>query len=350
MCGGETLDMAAPLLFPHTWIREADLTRILAVCGSMTLCLPWFAEPPGFVDRHRQGSRVKILRPPESLKPAEEIFGVLKEYRRWMTEQKNAGQARSLQAAVAPRDSLEATWDIRLRLKSAGEPGTPEQEKAFQWHLVLYLARESESEQRQSQEMLAELKTSPSPVREALEDPASATGFLDDLPPSPPVLDENRLEQVLSAWNGLFSMALSEATLLLTVDRAVMEILTEAARDAVGQISCVPALLETEIVLPDLAPLPADHLTRWRRAFEDQGGPRMLEDLVAALQRGSAPRPKPLADLARELCQNLSIPPATGQVRLYLVHLPEAETSGPLFPPQIHNKVLACLEAFRGPV
>lgn len=339
-----------PLLFPHTWVPEPDLKRALAVFGSFALCVPWFAEPPGFMDSYRPALRVGILRPPEVFKPGETFSGTLKEYRLWMEEHKASQKASSLKAALAAGEPLEASWDIRARLKGAGPRESSREQRAFQWHLVLHLARETEIERRGAEEMLAALRTGHSPLREALEEPDTAAGFLSDLPPPSPAVADARLQPILEAFCGLFGAAVAEAPTLVTVVPALMGSIRDAARETAAETLAVPALPETEILLPDVAALPAGELTRWRTAFEERGGCRMLAGILEALRSGNPARPEPMAELARDLAREVSLSAQAGDMRLHLVHLPGAETPEPLFPAPIHHKTLACLEAFRGSI
>ncbi|MFZ7111625.1 MAG: hypothetical protein ACOWYE_08075 [Desulfatiglandales bacterium] len=174
---------------------------------------------------------VRVLRPPEALKPREDFGKVLESYRKWCAENPDRGHVAFL-AARQRRDAVEDTiWGIRGSLRRRQGEGAPTGEApALKWHLLLHMARQMEEESREAEQLLRDLKERKSPVQNILGiDEDQGVDVFADLPPfqGEPSVSESHWEQVFEAWLGLFGGCLAETDILLTIDRRVLDFVWE---------------------------------------------------------------------------------------------------------------------------
>jgi len=157
--------------------------------------------------------RITILRPPEDLKPPQDLRKRLSEYRLWMSQ--NQGYTPLLTGG-----GEDATWEIRHSLRQTEkEVHEPVEEQALKGHLILHLERELEEDRTSADEMLLRVKAEKSPLAEALGEAHPSYGLFDDLPlsDSRPSIGKRHLRQVLGAWFGLFGGSLPDGGSLLTI-------------------------------------------------------------------------------------------------------------------------------------
>ena len=218
----EEMKTRTAILFPHSYLPEFARNRILSYFGSITVCQPWYMESAAGTESNDR--RITVMRPPEDLKPREDLKKLLSEYRLWMSQ--NQGYT-PLPVAGGEED---ATWEIRHALRESGKAaGEPAEEEGLKWHLVLHLERELEESRTSADEMLLRVKAEKSPLAEAIGEANPAHGIFDDLPLSSSHLSigERHLRPVLDAWFGLFGRSLPEDGMLVTIAPDVLSYAAE---------------------------------------------------------------------------------------------------------------------------
>ena len=211
------------VLFPHTYLPEAAWKTIFSYFQSITLCEPWYAK--GSALQEEIHGRINVIHPPSSLRPPADFMKLLSEYREWVAQ--NRGAAPLLQGSAGEG----STWDIRKAIRQAEKKADQStEEKAFLWHLLLHLEQDLERGRTSTDEMILMMKSSASPLREALGEAEPGQGLLDDLPvsssSSPPV-EERHLRQLLNAWFGLFGAAIPQDHNFLTLSPEVLSYAAE---------------------------------------------------------------------------------------------------------------------------
>jgi hypothetical protein len=207
----ETMKTSTAILFPHSYVPGFARDRILSSFGSITVCQPWYMEPAAGTEEN--DGRITIVRPPEDLKPPDDIRKILSEYRLWMSQ--NQGYS-----PLPAGGGEDATWEIRHALRQTGkEDSEPVEEQSLKWHLVLHLERELEENRTSADEMLLRVKAERSPLAETIEEVNPSHGLFDDLPlPSSHLsIGERHLSPVLSAWFALFGQSLPDSGSLVTI-------------------------------------------------------------------------------------------------------------------------------------
>ena len=77
------------ILFPYSVLPESTAKKIITLFGHLTVCLPWYMEPPPFFQEHVDLGHMAIIYPPDNLKPAERIQKILSEYYQWMEQNRD---------------------------------------------------------------------------------------------------------------------------------------------------------------------------------------------------------------------------------------------------------------------
>ena len=192
-------------------------------------------EPPEALSKISGDSRVKILYPPEALKPDGDFLPLLSEYRLWMKE--NMGKTPHLSAPEHRNN--DASWEIRKAIRpKEGDISEIQKDRIIRWHLILHLAGELEKENTEVETSLKNLKLSGSPLKEAMGDEDLAKGLFDDLPlTSPPPSGEltQRLNHWIAAWFGLFSSHVQPDTELLTLNRDIFQFVLDLFEGCVSE-------------------------------------------------------------------------------------------------------------------
>lgn len=211
------------LLFPHCYIAEDALAKVLETHKRLRICLPWYMSPPEILSKLQGANRVTILYPPETLKPNKDFLPLLSEYRSWIKE--NKGKAPHLSASELQDN--EASWKIRktIRTKAISNDET-QKDEIIRWHLILHLAGELEKENADVEASLKKLKNAGSPLREAIGEEDLPEGILDDLPSLSPASSgkiTQRLNHWIEAWFGLFASHVEPGSDLLTMNRDIFQ-------------------------------------------------------------------------------------------------------------------------------
>jgi len=233
--------LAPKILFPHTQLESRLLERLIEIFGSVTLCQPWFTEPTVL---SKEDGGLKVLFPPESLKPKDDFKRLLSEYQGWMLENRGNKSPRSFPSG----ETGDETWAIRKAIrdaeKDADDPGL---KNTLKWHLVLHLARNLEEERGSAQDLLQRAAETQSPLAEAMEKDEEIPDMFEDLPLSAtyPYVTDRHLGLILEAWFGLFGSLIESDSELLTLDRQVfayaIDLFDGCDVDASGDISLSPA-------------------------------------------------------------------------------------------------------------
>ncbi len=208
------------VLFPHSNIEEGILKRLIEIFGSLTLCQPWFTEPPVLSSPLEHGS-LNFCFPPETLRPPEDFKALLSEYQGWMME--NHGDARP--AAFSGGETGDETWVIRKAIRDAQKQAVDFARKnTLKWHLMLHLAGSLEEDRKSAEAMLQRVTKTKSPLAEAMAEGEAVPNIFEDFPLSAayPYVTDRHLDLIFEAWFGLFGAQVGKKATLLTLDRQVM--------------------------------------------------------------------------------------------------------------------------------
>ena len=259
------------VLFPHCYIRDKDLKRILAIFDRLILCQPWFMDDSVRRSDGDGESFIDVLLPPANLKPKKDFKRLLSEYYLWIRQNQDWGYAASLSAAQKTALSEDMPWEIRQMMRRMGEDASASQENnALKWHLILHLAREFEENLTSADEILKYMKQKKSPIEDAIGGRVPLEGMFDDLPQSGTDLfiDDHHLRQIFEAWFGLFGEIFPARSMLITLNKNVMDHVTEMF----GVIKSVPLSKEVvESISPKLTLIHSDFTLTHLPFLENNG-------------------------------------------------------------------------------
>jgi len=273
------------ILFPHCFIDEDRLKATMGLFGSLEICLPWEMVLKQAPVRKEGAPFIKVLRPPEALKPGVGFGKRLVEYRQWMRYHQDKSILAFLSSLQENNPSEEKSWEIRKQMRAEpGEVKRKREDQALKNHLILHFAAETEESQQTADTLMDALKMSRSPLSGALDAEEAGPGFFDDLPS----LKDGGLwqgyqwSQILEAWFGLFHQHLGDKKILLTLDPNLTDFLKERFEKALGERA--DRLFPEAITLqaPVLPPaLSIGEMHEKGRAFFPQG---ILERLERAVE------------------------------------------------------------------
>jgi hypothetical protein len=216
----------AAILCPDSNVPEKRLKVILSFFGAVTICRPWFMDHPVPLS---QSGKVRVLYPPDDLKPSGDFKRLLSEYRAWIRTSHDKGFDAFLAFNEQKSQGEEATWEIRHQLRVKEDRQQEDRKRnAWRWNLLLHLAQEIQEEEREAEDLLRTLKEKDSPLKGLIEE-EDLPGPLSDLPEREGtlMLSETGLTQVLKAWFRLFKRHLSGEEILLTLSPAVFRYLSD---------------------------------------------------------------------------------------------------------------------------
>lgn len=307
------------VLFPGFHVSEGNLKRVLSFFETVSVPVPWEAEGPSFLTG--EGGPVRVVYPPQDLKPAEGFRSLLSEYKAWAASNPDKGYALFLQADRERGSRESSTWEIRQAIRRGGGGGGPSEtaEKTTRWHLVLHLANETWETQREANRALRAVKEMGSPLAPAMEE-VDPGGLMGDLPEfeTDPGTDEGFLERVFDAWLGLFGGSLDENAGLVTTSRSVMRCLSDLWDEY-----CVEAGspdISLRFRWPDFSHHDPEELGRMRGRFlEDRRYGKFIEQ-VQALKPDSAEPSDRLAAVSERLNSSLLSRDTGGTLLFTLKH------------------------------
>jgi hypothetical protein len=228
------------ILFPHSQITYEALERILALFDQLIIYQPWFMDGPPKPAEAKRASLVHVCRPPEYLKPKGNFRVLLSEYYQWIRYNRDKGYTFFLQSAHKMALSEESQWEIGAEIRRQAEDTSSKlEDHVLKWHLILHLAQEIEQSRREGKEILMQMRCKTHPLQEVLGGEAPSQGMLEDLPQADMSLfiDAHHLRLVLEAWFGLFAQLLPDRGVFLTLDRLVINYVTEMFEEKVDQLS-----------------------------------------------------------------------------------------------------------------
>jgi hypothetical protein len=277
----------AAMLFPHCFMDPDRLKGAIGLFGSLEICLPWEMNPEADMAREEIAPFIKVLRPPEALKPGPGFGRRLAEYREWMRHHQDKSILHFLGSLQGYDSSEEKSWEIRKGMR--GERDQAEmaiEDPGLKYHLVLHLAREAEESRHTAESLIDVIKASGSPLSGAIDAEDENPGLFDDLPSreGPSMWQGHQWLQMVEAWLGLFHQHLAERRILLTPDPGLADFLKERFEKTRGEI---PDRLFPEtmtIRIPEIpSTVPMDEISKTgRRLF-----PKEVQDRLAAALDGS---------------------------------------------------------------
>ncbi len=283
--GGHTLAM----LFPHCFIDQDRLKGAIGLFGSLEICLPWEMNLKADSVIEEAAPFIKLLRPPEALKPGLGFGRRLAEYREWIRTHEDKSVLVFLSSLPHDDSSEEKSWEIRKRMRGElGQAETIHEDQALKYHLVLHFATETEESHHTAESLIDVIKASRPPLSGALDAEEEPLGLFDDLPS---LKDQSLWQgyqwtQIVEAWFGLFYQHLADKKILLTLDPRLTDFLKERFEKALGEVSnrLFPEVITLQ--LPHVPPaLPMDERSKTgQRFFREEG----LARLEAALGKERA--------------------------------------------------------------
>jgi hypothetical protein len=300
-------------IFPHSSLSKVNLKKVLSVFDRVILFQPWFMEKaPSMAED--SPDMVKILNPPERLKPKENFKSLLAEYRQWIKVNDDRGFPAFLAYAQDRFQEELHIYELRGMIRNMGK--TVEEDEitgVLKWHLILHLAEELEEEQQSTETLLSTMGGLDSPLKGVLED-EDVPGLLNDLPglERETLFTDERLAQVLGAWVSLYGEKVPDRGPLVTIKPQVMHYLAETWEEFVikGQ---GPGLPRFTFKSPDLSFLEGDEfLKRREKVLVGAGLRQAVADFCHDPGMGF-PRPESPADEAAR---------ATGGLEWTFVYLP----------------------------
>jgi hypothetical protein len=253
-------------IFPHAYLSDANLKRVLSFFDKVTLFQPWFLEKEPLIAREYP-DLVEVANPREDFKPKEGYKSLLAEYRHWA----ETNYERGFPAFPAyARERLEDgahTWEIRSMIRNAGKPAEEDgTEKTLKSHLALHLAEEMEEERQAAANLLRSMEAWGSPLKDAVE--KHLPGFVEDLPriESASFYSEERLAQILDAWFTLFGEKVQDRVPLITMNPQLMKFVGETWEEfAPGKEEADSTCITLQS--PDLSPLTGQAFLERREAL-----------------------------------------------------------------------------------
>jgi hypothetical protein len=279
------------MLFPHCFIDQDRLKEAIGLFGSLEISLPWEMNLKADPVHEEAAPFIKVLRPPEALKPGPGFGRRLAEYREWIRRHQDKSVLTFLSSLQGDDSSEEKSWEIRKGMQGGrGQAETSLEEQTLKHHLVLHLAAETEESLHTAESLIDVLKASGSPLSEALDAEEGRPGLFDDLPS----LKERSLwqghqwSQIVEAWFGLFQQHLTVRRILLTLDPRLTDFLKERFENALGDVSDRLFPETITVKRPDIPPtLPMHEISKTGRKLFPQG---ISDDLEAAIGRAEHKR------------------------------------------------------------
>lgn len=215
------------VLCPELSVPEKTLERLVPLFDAVKIGRPWFmdeAEP--FLQKHA----VRILRPPDELKPPEDFKRLVAEYRGWVETSREKGFDAFLAFQEHKSYGQEATWDIRREIRRGGDSTDEDLKRnALKWNLFLCLAHEIRVQENEAEDLLKTLKEKDSPLKGLSDGEEELPQPLSDLPERDglPMLSEVVMGQVLESWFSLFQGLLRGDEILITLNPSVFQFLCD---------------------------------------------------------------------------------------------------------------------------
>ena len=318
----EIKDLPA-ILFPHAYLPEPMVKKILSFFGPITLFQPWFMERPVFGPGANEANAVQVLHPPEDLKPGEDFMIRLSEYRHWIEQNSDKGYTEFLQVSQENDLTENTTWEIRQMIRrGTRQASAPQEDPALKWHLILHLAQDVEDQKLEADEALMALKEKDVPLKGTVEESGEMDHLLADLAPfeTEPIGDEYRLRQILEAWLALFGGYLNEKALLVTSSRHVMDYVTDLWKESQNEDQG-EGLASIRFKFPDLSQRSLGDLAGIKKTRLNDDKIRRLKALILDLDKNDHHNLSGLEVLAKEVEASCPWDISEGVLNIVLTYL-----------------------------
>jgi len=283
-------------LFPHAHASEREIKTLLSFFDTMTILQPWHMQDD-FSTSFEWGLRV--VHPPDHLRPISGFPSLLSEYKNWMRQCRDRGYASAL-SAMQLAETTDCTWDIRKAIRGPDSRTVQPGNSATQWHLLLHLARETEERLREAGEVLTALKEKGSPLRDAMVEEDARTDLSDlsdfDLDRE---ADEEFIELILNAWQGLFSHSIDRNAGLVTLSRPVFQSLSDLWSEYRSTGQSEEQMLR--FFWPDLSHLNAVEFRASKRVLEGDDRMREFKEALKGILRDPTVPLTELSTLAKNM-------------------------------------------------
>ena len=223
---GENIKDMTGILFPHSYIPESLIVKVINLFGPIRIFQPWYIEPPDYL----KDGPVELIYPPETLKPKGSFESLVKDYSQWAMQNQDRSYMEIIKSGSDNGPAENTTWEIRKLLTSAVKSASGGVDKdSLRWHVILHLARDIEEQSMSFDSALKDLKQKDALLQGSVENIDTTRDLLEDLPPLGHVSlsDGGKLEQLFGAWLGLFGEYLNDHELLITFNRHVMYNISE---------------------------------------------------------------------------------------------------------------------------
>ncbi|MBN2033137.1 MAG: hypothetical protein JW836_07660 [Deltaproteobacteria bacterium] len=267
------------VIFPHSFVSEVNLKRVLSLFNGVLLCRLGFAEKEIFMAKYAP-DMVQVLNPAEHLIPGEAFGKLLSEYRRWISVNGESGASAFFAYAQERFQGDPPVYEIRGMIRNMGKTiEQDEKAKALKRLLTLSLAEELEEEQASTQALLRAMGGLDSPLKGALEDEAPSS-FLSEVTALErgTLLTEERLAQILDAWVSFYGERIPGRSPLITTEPQVFRFIAETWEEFTteGQRLDLPGVT---FRFPDISNLDRDEFLKVRETLITGSGPaRVLAD------------------------------------------------------------------------
>ena len=335
-------------LFPHSYMPESSIKKILSFIGPLTICQPWLMERPSFLPEE-DFSSIRILNPSKNLNPEEGLKTLLSEYYEWI-EQHNKSYADFLKASQEKEPFDNTTWEIRQTLRRMGQKSSvPEENHSFRWHLILHLAREYEYQRQEADRILKLLKKKKYPLKGVTEEADKEKSPLEDLPQfeSEPIIDEHHLRLILEAWFSLFGEHLKDNELLVTSEHHIMDYVSELLEESGDKYDSTHEQI-IRFGFPDLSQYSLEELTEIKMKFFKDGKIREMKNLILDFWKNPAGNFPRLAIVSGEFEASCPWELSDGKLNIMIKHLsPPSDTKHPKIDTVLHhlsNKTIITVE------
>lgn len=219
------------ILFPHTSLPGEILKKLCEFFRPITICQPWFMTPPVSSDEDIEAGSIRIVNPPDSMKPENAFDNLLMDYQRWADLNSGRHYADIVRMDRPDDPGEDSTWGIRQMLGRMIRPDAPvEKNNILKYHLILHMAREIEIQRYEADKIRRELSRKRALLEGSIEKADNIDNLLGDLPgfDLKSGLDESNLKRITEAWCALFVGQLTQGGILVTTSLDVLDYICEA--------------------------------------------------------------------------------------------------------------------------
>ena len=283
------------ILFPHSHLSEDGIKKILTLFGPITIFRPWYMESivPG--NEKTYFNHLKLLNPPNDLRPGVDVKIILSEYRRWIEQNQDRSYREILKANQEIGLEENSQWEIRQMLRRMDQhTARIETDNTIKWHLILHLTQEIENQRLDADSLLRQLKRKGPLLEGIVEETGNIKSLLEDLPhfESDYLRDEVQLKQIFEAWFGLFGTYLEGNERLITLDQHVMDFVCELLKESQGEENGIQGSM-VRFTFPDLSHYPLEEMAEIQKRYFSQGKIKEMKDLILELSKD------PIVNLAK---------------------------------------------------